>query len=200
MKHYHLVILAFSLCFSMAASAREPWLAAQLKIKPKDSAILPPFCKERLNSADPKYKSAVWSKKFGEDFIYINHYCDVVALRPVCYGYPEKDKNECLAATLEGLAYGIEHSKNPNYKLLPLLHTEIGETLTEIGRYPEAIQSFNTAIQKNKKFIHAYYSLAKTYILTKQYAEAEKAVNEGLKYKESKALYKILEKIKAAKK
>jgi len=200
MKHYHLIIFVFSLCFSMVASAKEPWMAAMMKIQPKDSAILSPFCKARLNMSDPKYRYDFWSKKYGGDFIWVNHYCDVVALRPVCYGYPEKDKNACLTAGLGGIEYSILHSKDPNYQLLPLLHTELGETLKEIGHYPEAIQSFNAAIQKNKKFIHAYYSLANTYILIKQYDEAEKVVNEGLKYKESKALNKILEKIKTLKK
>jgi tetratricopeptide (TPR) repeat protein len=168
------------------------------KINYKDSTTIPPFC--RINHPDPRYKNTDWKKKFGEDFIYINHYCGKKAIWPLCYQYPEKEKNACLTFLLEGTTYAFEHTSNPNYPLLPFLYTEHGTILKEIGRYGEAIQSFNTAIQKNKKYIRAYVMLADTYILTKQYDEAEKVVNEGLKYKKSKALYKKLEKIKASKK
>lgn len=195
MKNYQLIIFVFSLCFSMAASALEPWMEAVQKINYRDSTTIPPFC--GLNNPAPKYKNIDWNKKFGEDLVWINHYCAGKAIMPVCYQYPEKEKKACLSSLLEGTAYAIEHSKNPNYPLLPFLHTERGDLLKEIGRYPEAIQSFNSAIQKNKKYMRAYAMLADTYILTKQYDEAEKIVNEGLKYNESPAFLKKLEKIKA---
>lgn len=194
----HLIIFVFSLCFSIAAvSAQVPWREAIEKINYKDSITIPPFC--RINNPDPRYKNIDWDKKFGGHNDYLNHFCDSKARIPVCYRYPEKEKKECLTGFLEGTAYAIEHSP-PNYGLLPYLHTEHGDLLKELGRYPEAIQSYNAAIQKNKKYIRAYAMLADTYILIKQYDEAEKTVNEGLKYKENQTLHKILEKIKASKK
>lgn len=194
----HLIIFVFLSLFSIAVPAQVPWREAIEKINYKDSTTIPPFC--RINNPDPRYKNTDWKKKFGEDFIYINHYCAAKAVQPVCFQYPKKEKNECNAGMIESTTYAIQHSKDPNYQLLPFLHTERGETLIEMGRYPEAIQSFYSAIQKNKKYIRAYAMLADTYILTKQYDEAEKVINEGLKYKESSALSKRLEKIKALKK
>ncbi len=198
MKHYHLIIYLFSLCFSITASAQIPWEEAVHKINYKDSVTIPPFC--RINNPDPRYKNTDWRKKFGDDFVYINHYCDAKANIPTCYQYPEKEKKACITNLLEGTNYAIAHSKDPNYQLLPFIYTERGEMLKEIGNYAEAIHDFNFAIQKNPKYIKAYAMLADTYILTKQYNEAENVINQGLKFKESPALLKKLERIKTLKK
>jgi len=197
MKHTHLLILLFSLCYSISASAQESWDRAIKKIDYKTSAVVPPFCGG--SHPEPKYQNINWNKKFGEDFIYINHYCAHKAQIPVCYQYPEKEKNACLTAMLEGTTYFFK-SMHGNSSLLPFLYTEHGTILKEIGRYGEAVQAFNTAIQKNKTYIRAYTMLADTYILMNEYNEAEQIINEGLKYKKSKALYKKLDKIKALKK
>ncbi|MDO9161077.1 MAG: tetratricopeptide repeat protein [Methylococcaceae bacterium] len=181
----------------MTALAQESWDRAIKKINYRESANVPPFCGS--SKTNPKYNGIDWKKKFGEDFTYINHYCSHKAQIPVCYQYPEKEKNACLTAALEGTTYFFK-STSGNSPLLPFLYTEHGTILKEIGRYGEAIQAFNTAIQKNKSYIRAYAMLADTYILTKNYNEAEEIINEGLKYKKSKALYKKLDKIKTLKK
>lgn len=197
MKRHHFPIFLFLLCFSLTTSAQESWDRAVRKINYKDSTTIPPFC--RINNPDPRYKNTDWKKKFGGDFVYINHYCTHKAQIPVCYQYPEKEKNECLTGMLEGITYFFEQTSG-NSPIAPFLHTEHGDLLKEIGRYGEAIQAYNTAIQKKKTYIRAYAMLADTYILTKQYDEAEKVINEGLKYKKSKLLYKRLETIKTHKK
>ncbi|MDD5112736.1 MAG: tetratricopeptide repeat protein [Methylobacter sp.] len=197
MKHYHLIVFVFSLFFSIAASAQESWDRAVKKVNYKDSTTIPPFC--RINNPDPRYKNTDWKKRFGEEFVYINHYCGTKAAIPVCYQYPEKEKIACLTSMLEGTTYFFEHTQGVS-PINPFLYTEHGDLLKEIGRYGEAIQAYNTAIQKKKTYIRAYAMLADTYILTKQYDEAEKIINEGLKYKKSKLLYKRLETIKTHKK
>lgn len=198
MKHYRLIIFILSLSYCITASALEPWQDAISKINYKDSTTIPPFC--RINHPDPRYKNTNWTQKFGEDFGYINHFCDAKARIPVCRQYPEKERKACLSYWLEGTSYFFTHNKNPNFPLLPYLYTEHGDLLKEIGRYPEAIQAYNTAIQKNPKYIKAYAMLADTYIQTKQYDDAEQILTEGLKYKDNTALTKRLEKIKTLKK
>jgi len=180
----------------MAASAQESWDRAIKKIDYKTSAVVPPFCGG--SHPEPKYQNINWTKKFGEDFVFINHYCAAKAATPTCYQYPEKEKIACLTSMLRGTEYFFT-SMHGNSPLLPFLYTEHGTILKEIGRYGDAIQFFNTAIQKNKLYIRAYSMLADTYILSKQYDEAEQIINEGLKYKKSKALYNKLEKIKTFK-
>lgn len=198
MRYHHLILTIFSVCFAISVQAQEPWSSATGKVNYKDEINIPPFC--RVNKPDPRYKNMDWKKKFGESFIYINHYCDSKAKMNVCYQYPKKDRDACLSRMLEGIEYAIKNASDPNYALLPLLYTDLGVVYKDIGRYAEATQSFDNAIQKNSKYIRAYGMLADTYILTKQYDEAEKTVNEGLKHKQSKALYKRLQKIADAKK
>ncbi|NOU15628.1 MAG: tetratricopeptide repeat protein [Methylococcaceae bacterium] len=197
MKNFQLIVFIISLCFSISAVALEPWDQAVSKINYKDSTSIPPFC--RINYPDPRYKNTDWKKKFGEEFVYINHYCNHKAQTPICYQYPQKEKIACLTSMLEGTTYFFQHTQGVS-PINPFLYTEHGVLLKEIGRYGDAIQAFNTAIQKDPNYIRAYGMLADTYIVTKQYDEAEKIVNLGLKLKQSKALYKRLEKIKAAKK
>jgi len=194
MKYYQLIIFSFSLFISITTSAKEPWDSAVKKINYRESTIVPPFCGS--SKTPSRYIGIDWKKRYGEELVYINHYCDAKAKIPVCYEYPEKEKNDCLSNMLEGTTYFFKSTKGIS-PLNPFLYTEHGTLLKEIGRYSEAIQAFNTAIQKNKTYIRAYGMLADTYILTKQYDEAERIINEGLKYKKSNALYKKLEKIKS---
>lgn len=201
MKSYNLILFVISLFFGLTASALEPWDAVSRKMNYKDPQYfmnIPPFC--RINDPDPRYKNIDWKKKFGPDFTYINHYCTHKAYQVICYQYPKKEKNACLANTLEGTTYAFSHNQDPNYPLLPFLYTEHGQVLKDVERYPEAIKYFYMAIKKNKKYIRAYSLLADTYILTKQYDEAQKVIYAGLKIKKDKALYNKLEKMKALKK
>lgn len=187
------ILLAF---LSTTTSALEPWSAAVAKINYKNSKLVPLFC--QVNS--PQFKAANWKKRFGPDFTWINHYCDRKAKIPICWKYPPKQRNKCLTDALKGTTYSITHSKNPNYALLPLLYTEQGILLKDLKRYGEAIQSFQSAIKKNRKYIPAYTKLADTYILIKDFTAAEKIIHQGLKYKKSRALQKRLKKLEAAKK
>ena len=184
------------LLITTASSAQEAWRAAVVKVNYKNSKLVPPFC--QVNS--PQYKAANWKQRLGPDFTWINHYCSAKARIPVCWKYPTKQRNECLTAHLEGSQYAIAHSKNPNYALLPLLYTEQGILLKDLKRYGEAIQSFQSAIKKNRKYIPAYTKLADTYILIKDFTAAEKTIHQGLKYKKSKALKRRLKKLDAARK
>ncbi len=197
MKKHQLIIFTLLLFFSLSVYPQESFEEATGKINYRESSVVPPFCGS--SKTDPKYRNIDWGKKFGPDFVYINHYCDAKAKIPVCFKYPDKEKKACLADRLEGTTYFFR-SMHGNSPLLPFLYTEHGVILKEIGRYAEAIDAFNTAIKKNNSYIKAYGMLADTYTLTKQYNEAEAIINEGLKLRQSPALFKRLEKIKAIKK
>jgi len=69
----------------------------------------------------------------------------------------------------------------------------------EIGNPGIAVDYFNKAIRKNKRYIPAYSYLADLLIELKQYSDAEKILKIGLKYKDSKALKRRLVKVEKLK-
>ena len=175
----------------MAEAFAIPWSEAARKIDYKNSKVVPPFC--QVNS--PNYSGARYKKKFGQDFTWINHYCDAKAKIPVCWDYPKKARNACLTRFMRGAQYAIDHTKNPAYPLLPLLYTEVGTLLKNLERYGESIHSFQQAINKNKKYIPAYSRLVDVYILLNDFDRAEQTAKSGLEQKTSKSLKRRLEKI-----
>jgi tetratricopeptide (TPR) repeat protein len=188
------VLFLLMVTFSFLAFAKEEWSVEIRKINYKDSMTIPPFC--RINNPDPRYKHIDWKSKYGQSFTYINHYCDAKAKTPICYRYSKKEKKACLAHMLEGSEYGIHHTSDPNYPLLPLLYTERGVLLRDMEQYEKAIESFNTALKKNDKYMPAYSNLAETYIRVNDLDQAEKVINRGLKIKETKSLLNKLNRLK----
>lgn len=193
-----ILFLFLLVTISFLAVAEEVWRDAMRKINYQDSVTVPPFC--RINNPDPRYKNIDWKNKYGQSFTYINHYCDAKAKTPICYRYSKNEKQECLAYMLEGSEYGIQHASDPNYPLLPLLFTERGVLLRDMEQYEKAIESFNTALKKNVKYMPAYSNLAETYIRLNDFDHAEQVIKKGLKIKETKILLNKLNKLNRLKK
>ncbi len=198
-----IALISFFLMFTtQLADAREPWHAAVLQhIDPVIAALrVPPFCEGISGNKDipsaARYKNINWKQKFGEDFIWINHYCDQKPKHPICYEYPENEKRACLTTMLEGPTYALEHAKSPDYALIPFLRSERAILLRDIGKPGDAISDFEIAIKNNPKFIPAYTGLTDTYISLKQYDDAKKTIERALAHNpNTKSLQKKLEKI-----
>ena len=199
------ILITLLLFFGLNKSAfpKEPWAeyVVQGSFDPIAAALfVPPFC-EGNSGIGIIHKPKDWKKIYGQDFTYINHYCDGKHKIPKCYEYPEKEKKACLRYFLEGTTYAIKNSHNQNYALLPFLHTERGNLLKDIGNYEEAILEFKTSISKNNKFHPAYLGIADTYIKLKDLDEAEKYIQMGLEHNpDKKSLNKKLERIRKLKK
>lgn len=188
-----LLLLAFNI---LPANGQEPWRAAIAKVSFRSSESVPIICQWD----NPKYSQARWHKKYGNDFVWMNHYCSSKAKIPICYGYPKKERNECLTSLVHGIEYSITHPKQPNFGLWPYLYTELGDLLQKLNRHSEAIQALQAALKINKKYIPAYIELTDTYIALKDCETAEAIARQGLTQKNSKALKRRLKKIEAAQK
>lgn len=199
------ISIIFLLFFGLnkAAFSKPPWEEYVIdgRFDPIAAALLvPPFC-EGSSGIGIIHKPKDWKRLYGEDIIFLNHYCSGKHKIPKCYEYPEKEMKACLSYFLEGTTYAIKQSSHPNYALLPFLHTERGNLLKEIGKYDEAILEFKTSISKNKKFHPAYLGIANTYIKLNNLNEAEKYIEMGLEQNPStQSLITKLEKIRKLKK
>ncbi|AMK78380.1 MULTISPECIES: tetratricopeptide repeat protein [Methylomonas] len=191
-------ILTITLALAIDSSfAKERWQDAMQKpINPMLALTLaPPFCQGMEGiPALPAYQNKDWSKEYGGDFVFINHYCQSKPrILYYCYSYSEAEKNECVASLLPQIDYALKSAKS-SYKLYPFLSKERADVFLEIGNYSDAISNYQIAINANNKFIPAYTGLANTYIKQKKYDEAEKIINIGLTHNpKKKPLLKKLE-------
>ncbi|MBQ0720411.1 MAG: hypothetical protein KBT88_02725 [Gammaproteobacteria bacterium] len=195
MKMPYLALLLIALN-ALPASGQEPWRAAVQKVNFRNSTLVPIICQWD----NPKYTQARWHKKYGSDFVWMNHYCSSKVKIPICLRYPQKERNECLTSQLHGIEYSITHPKKPGFALLPYLHTEHGDLLQMLNRHIDAIHDFQIALKINRKYIPAYIKLADSYIALKDYDSAETIARQGLTQKNSKALKRRLKKIEVARK
>ena len=77
----------------------------------------------------------------------------------MCRTYPSRERIQCLNYFTEGYTYWISHAKNPNFGMLPYLHTGLGDLYFEIGKKAEAISEYQLALKKNPKYLKAYKSI-----------------------------------------
>ncbi len=201
--NYFKFILTITLVLTTASSfAKERWQDALAK--PFDpmmgATLVPPFCQGFSGMPKlPPYTNKDWRKEYGDDFVFINHYCDTKPKQFICYSFSEIERNECLASIIQNIDYALK-GENQTYKLYPFLTKERADIFLAIGKYPEAISNYQKAIKVNSKFVPAYIGLANTYIKQNKYDEAEDAINDGLTQNpQKKSLLKKLEKIQKLK-
>ncbi|MDO8938531.1 MAG: tetratricopeptide repeat protein [Methylicorpusculum sp.] len=175
MRLYQFTITVSIFVFSMHIQAA-PWEAA-LGAKGEwteqpEARNLPPFC-----GTNPRFKN--YKGDFGS--AYLNHPCESLVRRPICFNYSGIDKSNCFKAIAKGFLYALNLEKNPNFQLRPYLWCETGLTYFYGDSYREAIDAYSQSIKINQKYTKAYAGLADVYIKLKQYDEASDIIEKGLK-------------------
>ncbi|OAI04690.1 hypothetical protein A1353_13150 [Methylomonas methanica] len=196
-------ILTLTLVLAMDSSfAKERWQDALAR--PSDpmlaATLVPPFCQGFVGIPKlPPYQNKDWRKEYGDDYVFVNHYCEAKPKQFICYSYSGTEKNDCLASMIQHIDYALKR-ENTSYALYPFLTKERGDVFLAIGKYSDAISNYQKAIKVNSKFVPAYIGLANTYIKQNKYDEAEDAINDGLTQNpQKKSLLKKLEKIQKLK-
>jgi len=191
-----LLAITISLILAIAStttSAQMPWREAveSKRVNWKQHrATLPPFC-----AANVKHTPPFNGSNFREDMVWGNHLCEALVKMPICRTYSGKSRIECLDAQTGDYRYWISRAKNPNFGMLPYLHTGLGELYFEIGKKPEAINEFMLALKKNPKYLKAYRSLIDAFIDTKQYDSAQFYLDKAIAIKPNKAFKRRQEKL-----
>ncbi|MEZ0154843.1 MAG: tetratricopeptide repeat protein [Candidatus Reddybacter sp.] len=178
-----ILFLLFAINSSIAI-AQIPWreaTAGNWKESPYKSS-LPSFCapnaKNRPPFNGPNYRS---------DMTWGNHLCGALTKIPICRNYFNNDRIECLTHQTRAYTYWISHSKNPNFGLLPYLHTGLAGLYFEMGKRLEAIQEYNLALHKNPKYLKAYKGLIDVYIDLGDLESAQKYLDHALTIKKLKS-------------
>lgn len=187
---------ALTICGNInLAYAQQPWREA-IRGDWRESAsakALPPFC-----GTNPRYKNKqlfTGPSYKREDMTWGNHLCSGLTKMPICRTYPRKDRIECLNYYTEGYTYWISNAKNPDFGLLPYLHTGLGDLYFEIGKKAEAVTQFKLALRKNPKYLKAYKSIIDAFIDLKQYDNAQYYLDKAIAIKPHKAFKRRQQKL-----
>jgi len=185
MKSHIVIILLF--CFTIAShnlhADRIAWREAVRGGDWKSNRSgLPPFC-----AANASQRPPFNGPNFKGDMTWNNHLCSGLTKMPICRTYSGRQRIECLSKFTEGYTYWISHAKNPNFGMLPYLHTGLGELYFEIGKKAEAISQYQLALKKNPKYLKAYKSLIDAFIDLKQYDNAQYYIDKAMTIKPHKA-------------
>ncbi|MBN1378516.1 MAG: tetratricopeptide repeat protein [Gammaproteobacteria bacterium] len=174
MKLYKFICLVFFAAMSLELHAA-PWvdaLAGNWKDWP-EAKNLPPFC-----GTNPRYKH--YKMNFRSS--YLNHPCESLTKRNTCFKFNGNDRKKCFMAISKGFTYTLKLQSNPDFPLRPYLLSELALTYSYAGNYGDAVKAYSESIKANKKYIKAYAGLADVLIKLKNYKEAGKIIEQGLKY------------------
>lgn len=179
---------------------------AQVTYTESDYALLPPYCKPRLNMRDTDQATIKrWKSNLGPMWIHIHHYCwgiNSLNKAQAMFGGDRSQKNQrkrLLQSVIPNMNYVIDRAP-PNFVLLPEFHFKKGEALIELERQTEGMQEFYKSIQINPKYSRAYKSISKNYKKNGMNKEALEIIQQGLKHNpKSKSLNRQLKKLQKTK-
>ena len=178
------ILLVISPFITILSYAQTPWreaTAGNWKESPYKSS-LPPFC-----AANAKQRPPFNGPNYRDDMTWSNHLCGALTKIPICRNYSGNSRVECLNDQTRGYTYWISHSKNPNFGLLPYLHTGLGGLYFEMGKRQEAINEYNFALNKNPKYLKAYKGIIDAYINIGDLTTAQNYLDKALSIKKLKA-------------
>lgn len=164
---------------------------------PNEIQFLPPYCKYKLASDATSPGALYWIRVMEGAFSHVHHYCwglTFVSRANKTFGN-ESDRMILLNEAVGNFQYVIDNQAK-NSKLAPEIYTEKGKALASMNKMGEALQSFNTAIALNPKYVGSYLALADLYQKMGNLAEAKKIIQRGLmQLPGSKGLQQRLQKL-----
>lgn len=146
----------------------------------EEFARLPPYCRVKLKGTPAEQK--LWESRLGGTcFLHIHHYC--AALNDVNIAMMAKTKKERDASLEYSMAGGFDYMWNQAgaaCAMMPEILLNKGKALLMLNKGPEAAQSFQKAIELNRRYIPAYMALADLYKRAGQTDAARKLLNYAL--------------------
>ena len=160
-----------------------------------DFAILPPYCKVRLNEA--RFPSAVvkWKRILGNSgYLHLHHYCNgLFSLYKAKLSM--SSRSQLLRSALNEFAY-VDRNWNKDVILRPEMLVKRGETYVLLGQSSKGLEEYQAAIKLKPDYSLPYLKLADYFLGFGNKDEAKKWIELGIKNApKSKKLKHRLEKL-----
>lgn len=167
----------------------------------QEFALLPPYCKAKMQPSSPA-EQQLWSKRIGDGFGHIHHYCAALNSLREAQGIYGKDKESLMVKTsmlrssvINNISY-MEKNTSPSAIIMPHIYTTKAEAYLMLGQTGEAFEYFNKAIKANRKFTKPYALMSDYYVKINNKKDALEILKKGLKYSpRSKQLKRRLKKL-----
>ncbi len=192
-----IIAFCFLTTFLLLISLAAPILAAPAPKTASDFAILPDYCKVRINQSKYPAKYTKWRKAFGKGWSDMHHYC-----KGLLYLYKGKytaiESQQTISSFLEAIKQFtyVQERWPSNFILIPELHVKKGQAMIGLGHISKAIGEFKSAIKIKPKYSAPYLALSQHYLKIGDKKQAESWLQEGIKsIPKSKALKRKLLKL-----
>ena len=189
------VIISLFLFFPLNSNAiqRAP-TESEMNLLPKYCAVKYKY--EHRKTPEVKY----WKKTLGDNYGDIHHYCN--GLNFINRAYKSKslgERKDWVNKAIGEISYVIKAAK-PGFPLLPELYLNRGKAYELKGELVEATKDYKKSIETKPDYSKAYvYYFDLLFERQKDYAQAEKVLEEGLKKSpKSKALKRRWKRLKKA--
>lgn len=166
-------LFVMALIVAINGLAVEAPRAADQRFSERDVAMLPDFCRYRMDQGANPDEYARYERLIGPMFLHVHHYCYGLAytnqakLRRVS----QRDRDHLLSQSITEFQYVI--SRVPaDFVLLPEILTKTGENLLRLRRIPEALSTLQRAVESKPDYWPAYAVLSDHY---KGLGEVDKA-------------------------
>jgi tetratricopeptide (TPR) repeat protein len=156
---------------ALAGILSSPGAAGQRQNDPKQTALLPPYCKytqdyrEKMPGGNDPQQIARWANILGEkNFQHLHHYCYGLehSNRALYFSRTKQERDRELAQSVKEFEYVIERVA-PDFALLPEILTRRGENLLRLGNGPQGVMDLNRAIELKPDHWPPYAALSDYY-------------------------------------
>jgi tetratricopeptide (TPR) repeat protein len=189
-KRNLLVALAMC-CFPSYSSAQTD--------TPEHMNLLPEYCRytfgyrDRYGGDEGRHK--YWSQRLGPEMAHMHHYCNALGLINRARGALPKDRGKWSSPAIGELDYVIRNV-NESYPLLPEILARKGEALVHIGRFADAEQTLQKAIELKPDYWPAYTRLAESFVARNETNKARDVLKQGMsRVSEPRALQRMLDEL-----
>jgi len=149
--------------------------------------LLPVYCRytqvfrKRLAGGDNAAEIKRWTRKMGDVFIHMHHYCFGLMdqKRALFLSETPQERTHNLGISISEFDYVIQRAPQEFY-LLPEILTKKGESLTKLGRGGAAALEFQQAIRLKPDYWQAYAGMSDHYRVSGDIEKARQWLRDGL--------------------
>lgn len=157
------------------------WTSEVTKLTEEDFMILPPLCRAKMDPTKNREIQAQWSRKYGEMWAHMHHYCfGSKALNLAYRDFTKAERRKYYSAQAAREFDYVLDKAAPDFEMRPEILIQRGRALMLSRSYDDAKQSFEEALKLNPKSVDAWVALSDMYSQVGLHADAIKVLEQAI--------------------
>lgn len=163
------------------AALAEKWTSEMVKFTEADFMVLPPLCRAKMDPTKNREMQAQWSRKYGETWGHMHHYCfGSKALNLAYRDFTKAERRNYFSAQAAREFDYVLDKAAPDFELRPEILIQRGRAHMLSRSYDDAKQSFEEALKLNPKSVDAWVALSDMYSQMGRYVDAIKVLEQAI--------------------